>query len=207
MQFTEILAAVCVVAGVLLLRLAANLLPSLLACVLWWKECLNLENSVRLSRDRNIFAAYLVLPFCLTVAENRLYCPDFLKNMESFPYFACICGIFGAYCLLRTAAAYIAPGGRIQEKTYKSALRSSYTFFCILVPVMLIASGICSFTDISETVTRSVTLYSALAVYALSIFRKFQIFHNSCSFFTAFLYLCVLEILPTGILVSSAVFL
>ena len=207
MSLTDILAAVYVILGILLLRHITGILPSLLNCLLRWKECLNLENSVRLSQDRNIFAAYLTVPFCLAVSEYRLYAPAFLDGMDEPAYTGCICAVFAGYLVLRAAPHIMIRKPKCGEKTFKSAGHVSFSFFCILVTVVLIEAGICSFTDVSADISRPLLLYTMLAVYLVSIFRKFQIFSNSCSFLSSFLYLCALEILPTGILVLSAVFL
>ena len=207
MNPVEILAAVCVITGILLLRHIADILPSLAGCLLRWKECINLESSVKLSHDRNIFAAYLTVPFCLAVSEYRLYAPAFLDGMDEPAYTGCICAVFAGYLVLRAAPHIMIRNPKCGEKMFKSAGHVSFSFFCIMVTIILIEAGICSFTDVSADISRPLLLYTMLAVYLVSIFRKFQIFSNSCSFLSSFLYLCALEILPTGILVLSAVFL
>ena len=204
MDLLQITSAVCVVAGILLLKKIVNVIPSLIGCLVRWQECLNLEDSMRLSGDRNIVAVFLTVPFCLCAAEFRLYDPLFLGGLQPAAYFGCICGIFAGYCLLRMLAAVMVRRTKVPEKTFKAANRSSFSFFCIMSAAVLAAGGICSFAGISADTCRTVLLYVMLGVYAVSIVRKLQIFSNCCSFLTAFLYLCVLEILPTGILVTSA---
>ena len=49
----------------LLLRQLVGIVPSLLACVIRWKENVNLEASVKLSRDRDYMAFAMIAPFCL----------------------------------------------------------------------------------------------------------------------------------------------
>ena len=205
MEPIRIIAAVCVIIGILLLGRIVNILPSLLGCLLRWKECLNLEDSVRLSSDRNVFAVFMAVPLCLVAARYRLYAPDFMTGgLSPEAYAACVAGVFILYCLLRLAMKGILRKPRMPEKIYKAACRSSLSFFCLSVTAVLIEAGICSFADVSADITRLVLLYSLLGVYLVAITRKFQIFRNYCSFLTAFLYLCVLEFLPTGILVISA---
>ena len=207
MTATGIIAGICVLAGILLLRPITNVIPSLGACLLRWKECLNLEDSVKLSSDRNVMTAFLVLPFCLEAASYRLYDPAFMHTLKPFAFFAATCGIFLLYVLIRTGCAMTARSRKTSPKLFSAANRTAWSFFCIMVPVTLAAAGICSFSGIPADLTKKVILYCAGTVYIVFIFRKFQIFRNSCSFFTAFLYLCASEILPTGILVLSAVFL
>ena len=132
MDLLQITSAVCVVAGILLLKKIVNVIPSLIGCLVRWKECLNLEDSMRLSGDRNIVAVFLTVPFCLCAAEFRLYDPLFLGGLQPAAYFGCICGIFAGYCLLRMLAAVMVRRTKVPEKTFKAANRSSFSFFCIM---------------------------------------------------------------------------
>ncbi len=207
MELTRILAAVCVIAGILLLRPIVNVLPSLAGCLLRWKECLNMEDSMKLCRDRNVFAAFMTVPFLLVAAEYRLYNPDFLAGIDMPAYLGCICGVFLCYILIRLLAGVSVRKPKAGEKTFAAARKTSYSFFCIMAAAVLTAAGICSFSDISTEVTRHVLLYVLLVSYIIFIFRKFQIFRNCCSFLSSILYLCALEILPAAILIVPAVFL
>jgi hypothetical protein len=59
--------------------------------------------------------------------------------------------------------------------------------------------------DIPDADVRNAMLWVSAFIYALFLIRKTQIFSTSCSIFAAFLYLCALEMIPTGILVVSAI--
>ena len=52
---------------------------------------------------------------------------------------------------------------------------------------------------------KNAILWISALTYLLHLVRKLQILSSSCSIFAGFLYLCALEILPTGVLVTSAV--
>lgn len=208
MTFTGTVAAICTVAGILLLRNIVDILPSLAGCLLRWKECMNLEDSTKLSQNRDIVAVFLIVPFCLVVTEYRLYNPEFLQGLDSAAaYPAAFLGIFIVYLLLRIACRIFLRSSRMNGKTGTAVAKTACSYFCILVTTLLCTAGICSFSGVSAHTTRLVLLYLSLGVYLLYLLRKFQIFKNYCSFFTAFLYLCASEILPTGILALSAVFL
>ena len=84
---------------------------------------------------------------------------------------------------------------------------AAHTFFVILTLMLLAAGGIMSVTGTDETVIKTAMLWISAGIYLLFILRKFEIFVSSCSVFTAFLYLCALEIIPTGTLVISAIIL
>ena len=64
----------------LLLRRLVGIMPSLLACVIRWKESVNLEASVKLSRDRDDMALAMIVPFCLVAFRFRLYSPENPEN-------------------------------------------------------------------------------------------------------------------------------
>ena len=63
------------------LRRLVNILPSLLACLIRGKESLNLEASVKLSRDRDALALAMIIPFCLATFRYWLYCPGFFEGL------------------------------------------------------------------------------------------------------------------------------
>ena len=87
---------------------------------------------------------------------------------------------------------------------FETACKSSHTFFIILTLVLMAMGGILSFIKADPMAIKSAMLWVSAITYALFLLRKFQIFNSSCSFFSSFLYLCALEILPTGALVASA---
>ena len=55
----KIILAIGLIFFLLIIRTFVGLVPSLMATVIRWKESLNLEASVKLSRDRNTVAAYM----------------------------------------------------------------------------------------------------------------------------------------------------
>ena len=63
----DILAAGSLLVTILLLKKIVNVFPAMMACVLRWKESVNLEASVKLSRDRTLIAISMIVPFCLIV--------------------------------------------------------------------------------------------------------------------------------------------
>ena len=77
----------------LLLRRLVNILPSLMACLIRGKESINLEASVKLSRDRDMLALAMIIPFCLTASYYRLYSPVILDGISTNAYIGCCCEI------------------------------------------------------------------------------------------------------------------
>ena len=200
----DILALISVFIVIILLKRLINIFPSLMACTLRWKESINLEGSVKHSLDRDMLAAAMIIPFCLAVEKFGLYSPEFMENMSQSIHLLVSIGIFLSYCTIRMLVSKLTRAQKINPKTYKTAGRASFTFFIILTLVLLLMGGILDFIDADPALIKSAMLCVSAFIYTLFLLRKFQIFVSGCSFFTAFLYLCALEFLPTGVLVVSA---
>ena len=199
------LALISLLIVLMLLNTLVGICPSLLACLIRWKESVNLDASVKLGRDRDIMALCMMIPFCLTVFRFRLYDPSWTDGMLPNPRLAVIIGIFAAYVILRSILEYGFRSKKMNPKTYKTACKSSYTFFSVLTLILLLIGGVLSFIGVDPEGIQSAMLWISALIYALFVIRKFQIFVSSCSFFAAFLYLCVLELIPTGAVIASAV--
>ena len=68
----DILAFICILTIMPVLRSLVSIFPSLVACLVRSKECFNLESSVKLSRSRDIIALAMFLPFCLLASRFNL---------------------------------------------------------------------------------------------------------------------------------------
>jgi peptidoglycan/LPS O-acetylase OafA/YrhL len=189
----------------LLLRRLVNILPSLMACLFRGKENLNLEASVKLSLDRDALALAMIIPFCLTACRYKMYSPGFLQGLSDNAYLGICFGVFFVYMILRFIMNWIFRPKKMPKKVYSAAGKASYSFFIIYTLLILAIGAVYGLLDMPEADVRSAMLWVSAAIYALFLIRKTQIFSSSCSIFTAFLYLCALEMIPTGILVVSAI--
>ena len=189
---------------ILPLRRFVGIFPSLMACLVRWKESINLDASVQLSRDRDIMAMAMVMPFCLTAGKFSLYSPSWTGQFGADGKLGITIGAIIAYIMLRKGLEHLLRGKKINQKTYRSACKSSHTFFIILTLLLMAMGGIMSFVNVAPMDIKNAMLWVSAAIYAIFLLRKTQIFTSSCSFFSGFLYLCALEILPTGALVASA---
>lgn len=203
----DILAIISTVSVIILMRRLLNIYPSLLACIIRWKESINLEASVKHSLDRNMFAVAMIIPFCLIVYRFGIYSPAFMEGINETFSLLIIIGIFGAYFALRRAMIRIMRPKKMNPKTYKAAICCAYTFFIILTLTMFFVGGIMALLKTDPIVTRTAIIWLSAIIYGIYIFRKTQIFTSSCSIFRGFLYLCGLEIFPTGVLIASALIL
>ena len=197
------LALISVLVIIVMLQTIVSIIPSVMACLIWWKENINIESSVKLGRARDLSAMAMVIPFCLTAFRFRLYNPGVMDRMADNPRLWTLLGIFAVYGLLRYSAMLLARPHKIPMKTYRAADKAGYTFFILLTILLLAFGATASFAGMPSGTIRIVMLWLSALVYGLYLIRKMQIFVSSCSIFTAFLYLCALEFVPTGILVVS----
>ncbi len=202
----DILTIVSTLLIITLLQRLVIIFPSLIACLSRAKESISLEASVKLSYDRNIIALGMIVPFCLLVVKYHLYDPVFISSMTEAARIGLILGIFISYQLLRVLISFMIKSGKVKNmKIYNAGEKLAYTFFIILTLVLFFMSGIMSLIGIDLIVIKSSMLWVSAAIYLLYLLRKLQIFISGCSFFAGFLYLCALEIIPTGLLVASEI--
>ena len=189
----------------LLLRRLVNIWPSLMACLIRGKESLNLEASVKLSLDRDALALAMIIPFCLVAFRYRLYAPGFLDGMSDNAVIGLYFGVFFTYLFLRFMMTWLFRPQKMPKKTYAAAEKASYSFFIIYVLALLAMGAAFGVLDVQDTVAGDAMLWLSAFIYVMFLIRKTQIFSTSCSVFAGFLYLCALEMIPTGILVVSAI--
>ena len=201
------LALISLLIIITLLRRLVNIYPSLLACLIRWKESVNLEMSVKLSRDRDILAIALIIPFCLTAFHFDLYSPSFIDNFDQTVRLGITIGVFVTYILLRWALTSICRSKNSRKSAYSTSVAASRTFFVILTLLLMAIGGTMAFIGADPHTIKDAMIWVSGAIYLLFLLRRTQIFASSYNFFTVFLYLCALEIIPTGVLVTSAMIL
>jgi len=201
----NILALTSLLTITLLLRKLVNIFPSAMACLIRWKESLNIDASVKLQRDRNYIALALIIPFCLSCYRFGLYSPSFISRAGEDSGILLTIAIFVIYILLRMLTVRFTRPVKMNPKVFHAASTCSHTFFIMLALVNLTTGGILSFLDLDHDIIKNTMIWLSAGIYIIFLIRKMQIFQSSCSIFAAFLYLCALEILPTGVLIASAV--
>lgn len=201
----NILVLISLLLILMMLRTLVGVFPSLVACLIRAKESFNLEASAQLSRDRNVLAFLMVIPFCLIVWKYGLYTPDFMDACNENTRFCIIFGFFLTYILTRKALEHTLKPKAVNSKTYLTACKSGRTFFGLLTLTLMATAGIMAVIDTPAESIRSAMLWISASIYLLYILRKSQILISSASFFAGFLYLCALELIPTGALIASAI--
>lgn len=173
---------------------------SLLGCIVRWKESVNLHASVSLSRMRD-YAAWLLVPtFLLLCSEYDIY--PAVWTLESWPSIARTSLVFAAYLLVRFLCNLVFKGKKIGNKDFFCAICCQRNFFVILVFIMALTFCICSASGLMHDTTGDILGWEIVVVYAVHLIRKTQIFAHYVGFLAGFLYLCTLEILPTGLLIA-----
>ena len=201
----DTLALISLLFIIAIMKRFVGFLPTVSACMLWWKENVNIDASLKVRRDRNLVAISLALPFCLLATRLKLFNPDFIKNMSEDAALGITIAVFIGYMLIREGISLAIRPRRINSNVWHAATTIEYTFFIPLVLTLLITGGVMRLTPVSVETTKVAMFWISGAIYLTFLVRKLQIFSSNCNLFSAFLYLCALEILPTGVLIASAV--
>ena len=170
------LALISIIITMILLKTIVDILPSVLACIFRWKENINIESSVRLSRDRDLSAIAMLVPFCLAAYKFRIYNPHFIANLPDSTRLWAVIGVFAAYLIARKTASMLVHSRRMSQKTSAAAEKSAHTFFILLTLTILLVGSISSFLDASLNTIRLACLWLSALIYGLYLVRKLQIF-------------------------------
>ena len=202
----SILVAVSVLLFLLALRSFLSVLPYLADNILRARGSAALENSVRVSRDRNLVAAVFLIPAILLIYRYRLFDIAYFDTLSPDLRLAAVAGVFIGYLLIRFLLyRWLRPRRRYDD--YQMAYRAGYTFFILLMMLALATVGICYVLGLPDATIKTLLLVESGVMYLLYLFRRGQILSMSCNSLTTFSYLCGLELLPTALMVVPAVIL
>lgn len=201
----QIYLLVCVVMVLVVFSDVIDALPMSLACVVRWKEAVHLSTSAGIMR-KCFFASWgLSVPFVLICARHAL-CPALLHYCGS-PWLQILAAftVFVCYLVLRrimlSICTAIKDRRRVNSQVLDYASKATCPFFMIGVIIMLLSMFASSFFNVDPLALRTVLLWEMAVFYGLMLLCKFQIFAAYRGIFAAFLYLCTLEIIPSGLLV------
>ena len=201
-----ILVTLFVILALLELRNFLHVAPFLWDTVFRARGSVALENNVRVARERNQLALILIIPAILFMYRYRLYNANFLSGLTDNWRLAAVAGVFLAYLVLRSLLAVFLRSRRRVDH-FRMAHRAGYTFFILLMLPAIAGVTILYFVRANDFVIRTFLYILTALVYFVFLIRKAQILSLSCNPLRTFLYLCGLEILPTGILIATAVLL
>ena len=187
----------------LFLRNYLNVIPHVLDSFSRERGNSDIEGSVRKSRDRNICALILLIPTILVLDHFRIYAPRFMDPLDKDIRLLAVGGAFLGYLLVRMAVRSAAAPKKRRD-AYQRAARFSGTFFILLCSVVLTSIGILAAFHVPAGGIRTVILVESIFIYLVFLLRKAQILSGFCNPLSVFLYLCALELLPTGLFIASA---
>lgn len=204
---SDTLSAIIVITTVILIAISkniANIIPSLIGSLVRWKEIQNIEDSAKLKRDRNLVTIFCIVPFWLIASIYSLWEIDITSNNTTESNLLTTGLVLGVYCLIRTIMESTVIQGKV--KNIQNLLSgSSYTYFIIMTILLFAAVAIGNLIDLNSEEIKNLSYYVIGAIYSIFLLRKTQILKKSCNLLSAILYLCALEILPTSLLVATAI--
>ena len=181
-----------------------RILPHVFKCLGRWRWNFTIEASLQLARTRDSIFLLCIVPFCLVASRYRLFDPALFGRIPAAWQTLAVFGVLVVYHLVRTLI-YFAMSTRVSAQgAFTTARRAERNYFILLTFFLLLTAGVLYAFRVSEDSVRPV-LYVVLGVmYGVCLWRKAQILHSSCAPLSTFLYLCALEILPTGMLIAAA---
>ena len=202
----ELLFILFVLLAIMQLKRILQLYPYLIDSIFRARGSAALENSVRIRHDRDVLAITLLIPAVLVMYRYRLYNPDFLQGLEPNLYMLSLLGVLLAYLLMRLVM-YLLLKPRRRNEQYQLSHKAVFTYFILLMAVMLLSVGVMALVSCNDFIVRMVIYAEILLFYLVFLYRRTQILRLYCNPFRTFLYLCALEFLPTALLIVSAVVL
>ena len=189
------------------MRTFIHIIPQLMPTLTRWKTCLGLDHNIHLCRERNYAALILFVPFCLLADRYGLIHPSRIEALPADWQVPAVTGFFLAYLIVRRLFYALCSLRTRRRETFFAAYRSSYGYFVLMMLLLFASVGICYVLGCNELVFNRVLLGEILVCYLVSVVRKAQILNSFCNPFVTFLYLCGLELIPTGLLAAAVVLL
>lgn len=182
-----------------------HILPSLLDCLSRWKGCVKIDASIKLSHERDISTLVFLLPFCLVLDRYDIAKPSFIGGWPDVWQAPAMIGFIIAWIIVRGLCYGLCSLRAQRLETFRTARNCAMDFFIPTTILMLICVGICGLIGCNDGTIRHILDYLCAFLYLVMLVRKSQILRSYCNPFKTFLYLCALEFVPTGILISAVV--
>lgn len=163
----------------------ADVGQTILGCALKWKENLALYDHPR-----------------LRIARTRVFFCMIPATLLLVAYFGFSPLVLCAYCLVRIILKWIFNGFQSSKREYYATAQIPLTYFVIGSVLVYLLFGVCRVIDADPALEQKLFIWTIVVLYAFCLLRQFQVFMHKRGFFAAFLYLCTLELLPTGLLVA-----
>ena len=185
-------------------RKIISIMPSLLGAFIRVKENFNIEDSLRLRRNRNQITAMSAISITLIYARYKVLPLGSIGIDGPLQTFAGTIAFFLILWGYRYAACMLFSRFSPKDRAYRTANGASYTYFTITVALSCVTAFLLfiSGTRDMESI-RTALLITAAVIYSVYLVREIQIFiHSACPAYIVFLYLCSLELLPAAAIVA-----
>lgn len=197
----------CILACVFFLNRIIGIFPFITGSLFRWKEIVNLENSIKLTRDRNSIAFIALFIIVLAVSRFDIYSPSYLSLLPRSLHTAGILGAVLLFLLLREIFIIGLSPRSFSIEQYRLANRSIFNFMIFWAAVIVFTVFVRMIFNINLMIIKNLILIQIGFFYFIFLIRKTQIMIKACGHIAAFLYLCSLELLPAGLLIASGLFL
>lgn len=189
------------------MRTFIHIIPQLLPTLSRWKTCLSLDHNIHLCRERGYAALILFVPFCLLADRYSLVRPSLFDTFPPQWRTGAVTGLLLLYVLLRRLSFSLCGLKVRRREAFLAAHRSSYGYFILMLVLLLASAGVCAIFKCKDLTISHILLVEILLCYLLAVVRKGQILNSFCNPFLTFLYLCGLELIPTGMLTAAVLLL
>ena len=199
--------ALSVILFLITFREFVALVPSLLDAFSRWRACLNIDSNLQTRSARNLFGFIFILPITV-IADRFSFIPaGRLAAVSAEWHIVAVLGTIVAWLLLR-ALIYVILSFRVRKRElFQTAHKSFYNFWILAGALNIITGAVCLAAGMDLHTARTVLLSELALLYFVAFIRKAQILGSFCSLLHTFLYLCALEILPTGTLIALSLLL
>lgn len=166
----------------------------------------DMEHNVNTARMRKSVSYLLLLPFCLMASRYGLYRPAFSADIPFEWNSVFVLGAFLCFLILRFFCYQI---GRpnVGNEAAGTIHHTMNSYFIILVFLWGATCILMTLLRCPDDAIRIAMLSETALMLTIGWIRTAQILSFYCAGLTTFLYLCSLEIIPTGILFASGMVL
>ena len=185
------------------IRNLINIMPVLFNCLTFWKENVYLQDNISQMRIRNYYSAISVAVIALLALRYDFGVPSFIYGLDAELRPIAVIGVIMIYLGVRELASYITLGRHERRSIFNAAKYCVRNYIILGCVLLLVSLGILSFLGVSESVIKIVFYVEIGLSYFIALVRKTQILASKCSPFITFLYICALEIVPTGLLLAA----
>lgn len=185
-------------------RKIISIMPSLLGAFIRVKENFNIEDSLRLRRNRNQITAMSAISITLIYARYKVLPLGSIGIDGPVQTFAGTIAFFLILWGYRYAACMLFSRFSPKDRAYRTAKGASYTYFTITVALSCVTAFLLFISGTRDMGSiRTALLITAAVIYSVYLVREIQIFiHSACPAYIVFLYLCSLELLPAAAIIT-----